>query len=261
MRLAFLFAVSAASLCAQLAAPNESGVSIGHIHLYSADPDVQKKLWVDVLGAQVTHAGTLELLKLPGVFIIASKARAAVEGSDGTSVPHIGFLVKSYAEMKAKLTAGGFQFFSDNPTTKQVNAFIPDKVIVEFTEDATLAIPLKFHHIHIASPDGERGRAWYAKTFGAKPGTRGQFLATFLPGGEVDYRKADAAQAPTKGRALDHIGFEVKGLEAFVKKLQADGYTFEVPYREMPQLDNLKLAFLVDLDGVRIELTEGLAGR
>ena len=29
----------------------------------------------------------------------------------------------------------------------------------------------------------------------------------------------------------------------------------------MPQLDNLKLAFLVDLDGVRIELTEGLAGR
>ena len=199
MRLALLFAVSAASLCAQLAAPNESGVSIGHIHLYSADPEAQKKFWVSVLGAEVTHAGTLELLRLPGVFIIAGKARAAVEGTDGSAVPHIGFLVKSYPEMKAKLSAAGLQFSSDNPTTKQVMAILPDKVIVEFTEDATLKMPLTFHHIHIGTPDGERGRAWYVKTFGARPGMRGNFLATFLPGGEVDFRKADTAQAPDQG--------------------------------------------------------------
>jgi len=261
MRLAILLAASAASLYAQLAPPNESGVSIGHIHLMSADLEAQKKFWVGVLGAEVTHAGTLELLKLPGVFIIAGKARAAVEGSDGSAVPHIGFLVKSYADMRAKLAAAGLQFATDNPNTKQVMAILPDKVIVEFTEDAALKTPLTFHHIHIASPEGERGRAWYAKTFGARPGTRGTFLATFLPGGEVDFRKADTAQAPTKGRALDHIGFEVKGLEAFCKKLQAEGYTFESPYRELAQLDNLKLAFLIDPDGVRIELTEGLAGR
>ena len=107
MRLAFLFAVTAAGLCAQLAAPNESGVSIGHIHLMSADPEAQKKFWVGVLGAEVTHAGALELLKMPGVFIVAGKARAAVEGSEGSSVHHIGFLVKSYADMKAKLSAAG----------------------------------------------------------------------------------------------------------------------------------------------------------
>jgi len=261
MRLALLLAASAASLCAQLAAPNESGVSIGHIHLMSADPEAQKKLWVGVLGAEVTHAGSLELLKLPGVFVIAGKARAAVEGSDGSAVPHFGFLMKSYTEMHAKLSAAGVQFFSDTPNNKQFMAIFPDKVLVEFTEDATLKVPVTFHHIHIATPEGDRGRAWYAKTFGAIPGMRGQFQATRLPGGEVDFRKSETVLPPTKGRALDHIGFEVKGLEAFCKKLQAEGYTFEVPYREMPQLDGLKLAFLVDQDGVRIELTEGLAGR
>jgi catechol 2,3-dioxygenase-like lactoylglutathione lyase family enzyme len=261
MRFALLLAASAVPLCAQLAAPNGSGVSIGHIHLMSADPEVQKKLWVGVLGAEVTHAGSLELLKLPGVFVIAGKSRGAVEGSDGSAVPHFGFLVKSYADMRAKLSAAGVQFSSDNPNTKQIMAIFPDKVLVEFTEDASLKVPLTFHHIHIATPEGERGRAWYAKTFGAVPGVRGQFLADRLPGGEVDFRKSDTALAATKGRALDHIGFEVKGLEAFCKRLQAEGYTFEVSYREMPQFDGLKLAFLVDQDGVRIELTEGLAGR
>jgi catechol 2,3-dioxygenase-like lactoylglutathione lyase family enzyme len=50
----------------------------------------------------------------------------------------------------------------------------------------------------------------------------------------------------------------VKNLEAFCKKLEADGVKLEIPYREMPQLGGLKLAFLVDPEGTRIELTEGL---
>jgi len=34
---------------------------------------------------------------------------------------------------------------------------------------------------------------------------------------------------------------------------------FETPYQEMPQY-GLKVAFITDPDGTRIELTEGLAG-
>ena len=109
--------------------------------------------------------------------------------------------------------------------------------------------------------DPEKPQAWYVKTFGARAGTRGTFLAAFIPGGEVDTRKAQQAEAPTKGRSLDHIGFEVKNLEEFCKKLQAEGMTFDVAYREMPQLGGLKLAFIVDPEGTRIELTEGLAGK
>jgi catechol 2,3-dioxygenase-like lactoylglutathione lyase family enzyme len=104
-------------------------------------------------------------------------------------------------------------------------------------------------------------RDWYVKVFGARPGMRGAFQAAFIPPGEVDFRKAVEPLAPSKGRALDHIGFEIRGLEEFCRKLEADGIKMESPYRAMPQLDGLKIAFLIDPEGTRIELTEGLAGR
>ena len=63
-----------APLAAQLPAPNEAGVSAGHLHMMVRDPAVHKKIWVDVLGAQVVNAGTLELLKLPGIFLVLGKA-------------------------------------------------------------------------------------------------------------------------------------------------------------------------------------------
>jgi catechol 2,3-dioxygenase-like lactoylglutathione lyase family enzyme len=60
----------------------------------------------------------------------------------------------------------------------------------------------------------------------------------------------------TKGRALDHIGFEVKNLDAYVKKLDGLGVKIEAPVRALP--NGIKVAFLTDPWGTYIELTEGL---
>ncbi len=260
MRCLPVYAILTACAFAQLPAPNEAGVSMGHVHLMVADPEVHKKLWTELLGAEVVHAGSLEMLKLPGIFVIAGKARTpAAEGSEGSTVNHFGFLVKSYEEMKAKVSAANLTLAMDNPKTKQIIAYFPDKVRVELTEDPTVNGPARLHHIHLSTPDQEKLREWYLKTFGARAGMRGNFPAAFIPGGEVDFSKAQQPQAPTKGRSLDHIGFEVRNLEAFCRKLQADGVTFEIPYREVPQLGGLKIAFLADPEGTRIELTEGLA--
>jgi catechol 2,3-dioxygenase-like lactoylglutathione lyase family enzyme len=257
-----LLVASTAPLLAQLAAPNDAGVSVGHVHLILADPDGNKKLWVDVLGAQVTSAGSLEMLKLPGVFIVLGKARTApAGGSDGSTVNHFGFLMKSYADTKAKLTAAGITSYPRDVPGKQFIAEFPEKVRVEFTEDPSLKTPITFHHFHLVTSDDETLRAWYLKTFGAKAGKRGDYLAAFVPGGEVDFRKEASSPAPTKGRSLDHIGFEIKGLEAFCKNLQAQGVPFDITYREMPQLGGLKIAFILDPVGTRIELTEGLNTR
>src|SRR5579864_5985120 len=178
MRWLILLAASAASVLAQTAAPNDSGVSIGHMHLVVGDPEAQKKLFAGVLGAQVTNAGSLEMLKLPGVFIVVGKARSAPsDGSDGSTVNHFGFLVQSYANTKAKLSAAGVTSFPiDRPEQKQFIAEFPEKVRVEFTEDSSLQVPIAFHHIHIVTTDVNSLRAWYLKTFGAKPGKRGDFL-------------------------------------------------------------------------------------
>ena len=172
---------------------------------------------------------------------------------------HFGFLVKNLAGVKAKLTAAGVTLAMDRPENKQFIGVFPENVRVEFTEDASLKTPIAFHHIHIATTDQESLRQWYVKTFGGTAGKRGNFPAAMLPGGEVDFLKAESAPAPTKGRSLDHIGFEVKDLEAFCKKLQAEGVTFDMAYREMPQLGGMKIAFILDPVGTRIELTEGLS--
>jgi catechol 2,3-dioxygenase-like lactoylglutathione lyase family enzyme len=116
------------------------------------------------------------------------------------------------------------------------------------------------HHVHLTAPGMEVVKQWYVKTFGAVAGTRRDLPVATFNGSELDFLPAQMPAAPTKGRTLDHIGFEVKNLAAFCKKLEADGVKFDAPYREMPNF-GLKIAFILDPIGTRIELTEGLAGK
>ena len=96
-----------------------------------------------------------------------------------------------------------------------------------------------------------------AKHFGAIPGKRLRFDAADLPGVNLTFSASETPVEPTKGRAMDHIGFEIKGLEAFVKKLEAAGVKFDVPYRKVPAL-GISIAFFTDPWGAYVELTEGL---
>ena len=230
---------------------------MGHIHLVVKDPDAQQKLWADVLGAQASKAGQLNLLKLPGIFVIVSKGEPA-GGSNGSVVNHVGFLVKSYADIKQKLTAANIKLVVDSAQNKQIIAEFPEEVRVEFNEDPSIAAPVTMHHMHLFLADPEAERDWYVKTFGATATTRRNLPAAAIPAGEVDFLKSNQPTAPSKGRSIDHIGFEVKNLEAFCKKLQADGITFDSAFRDVPQI-GLKIAFILDPAGTRIELTEGLA--
>lgn len=250
----FLFAEPAR---AQLPAPNAMGVSSGHIHLMVKDPAAHQKLWVELFGAQVVKSGTLELIKLPGIFLVLGQADRT-EGSVGSTMDHFAFRVKDLAGTSAKLKGAGVTLTRDD--SLEIVATFPDNVKVEFYPAPTMTGSIEHFHIHFYAPDVDGLRAWYAKHFGAATPTATNANAMGVPGMSFSFRKTDAAQAATKGRTLDHIGFEVKDLEAFTKKLAAAGVTFEVPYRDVPGIE-LKLAFLIDPAGTRIELTEGFAKR
>ena len=249
--------VFAARLPAQLPAPNAAGVSAGHMHMMVRDPEGHKKIWVEALGAQVVNSGSLELLKLPGIFLVLGKAEPA-EGSEGSSVDHFAFRAKDLQATKAKLAAAGVPIVREDP--REIVAMFPDKVKVEFYAAPTLGVPLEHYHVHLFTSDPDGLRAWYVKHFGATTTAQGNATITNVPGVDFSFRRTDKPQAATKGRALDHIGFEVKGLEAFCKKLEAEGVTFDAPFRDVPRI-GLKIAFVLDPAGTRIELTEGLAGR
>lgn len=257
------------SLTAQAPAPNKSGVSVSLVHLIVRDPGAHKKLWVDMLGARVTSRGSLELLSLPGLFISLEKGEPAGP-SNGSSVNHVGLWIKDYDSVKAKVSAAQLMVISDNykaegcaaaPGTPacQMTVAFPDGVGVEFTEDKQLASTSAIHHIHMQTTDPEGLRAWYARTLGATAGLRrGTIMAAMFERGEVDFNKAAQAQAPTIGRAINHFGLEVKGLEAFVKRLEAGGVKLDTGLHAVPGT-GIKRAFITDPVGARIELIEGLS--
>ena len=262
MLLASLCIVSANPVFAQLAPYNAEGLTTGHFHMFVNDPEPIKKIFVEMLGGRVTATGSLELISFPGIMVVLGKSRTPpTGGSDGSTVNHVGFKVKDLAPIKAKFAAAGLTLALDNDRAKQIIANFPEGVRVEFTEDTALSTPIAFHHFHLSTPNQEAQRAWYVKMFGGVEGMRGAFPAAMFPAGEADFLKAPAPQAPTKGRSLDHIGFEVKNLEAFCKKLEAAGVTFDLTYREMPALGGLKIAYVLDPEGTRIELTEGFMGK
>jgi len=249
--------ISPESVRAQLPAPNAAGVSAGHIHMMVRDPAAHKKIWVDLFGAQVVRSGSQEFLKLPGIFIALDKAETAA-GSEGSTLDHSAFRVRDLAGTSAALKAAGIPLTRDD--SMEIVATFPDKVKIEFYPAPALSVPIEHFHVHFYAADTDALRAWYVTHFGAAMPTARNANAAGVPGMAFSFRKTDVAQAPTAGRSLDHISFEVRDLEAFCKKLAAAGVTFETPFHEVPGI-GLKVAVLIDPAGTRVELTEGLAGR
>jgi catechol 2,3-dioxygenase-like lactoylglutathione lyase family enzyme len=266
-------------LVAQTAAPNAAGISMGHIHLVVPDPAAMQKVWVDVMGGTPSTAGPLTLVKLRNVFIIITGGANAAgrEGTDGSVVNHVGFSVKSYAATKAKAEAAGLAVRELTPGQQAFVTF-PNNVTVEIQEDTAINGEAEFSHFHLSVPDPNAEREWYIKTFGGEEGQRRKGVkGTKIPGGFVDFlglggrggrgqaKGGAGAEAPpppvlagSKGRVLDHIGFEVKDLKAFTERLAADGQKLDVPLTDATARMGLKIAFITDPNGTYIELTEGL---
>ena len=68
-----LAASAGPSLRAQLAAPGEAGVVMGHVHLAVKDLDAHRRFW-GALGGTPVQNGTLALIQLPGTFVMLRKA-------------------------------------------------------------------------------------------------------------------------------------------------------------------------------------------
>jgi catechol 2,3-dioxygenase-like lactoylglutathione lyase family enzyme/predicted enzyme related to lactoylglutathione lyase len=246
---------------AQVAAPGDSGVSMGHVHFLVPDVDAAKTFWT-AMGGVPGKLGANEVFKFPGVLILVRKGDGTTPAV-GSVVGHIGFHVPDTAAAMAKWKAVGLNTEAgQNPG--QGFVWTPDHLLrVEILEDKTQTVPIAFHHVHFYIADTASTsnvlemQSWYAKMFGAKPGKRGQFDAADLPGVNLTFTKSDTPTVPTKGRMLDHIGFEIVGLEAFCKKAEASGQKFDMPFTKRPDL-GISLAFITDPWGTYIELNEGL---
>lgn len=244
---------------AQLAVPNEKGLTYGHVHLNVSDIELHKQIWVDHFNGVVVQKGSLTAVRLPNM-LVALTATAPSGGSRATVMDHFGFKVRNIEKFLAKWEAAGLP--AEEPfvgAEGQVNAYVmlPDEVRVELQEDQSLSTEISGYHIHFYTPDYESLLAWYVEIFGLEVRPRGSITTTTnAPGMNLSFANSRTPRLPTRGSSLDHIGFEFEDLEAFCKELEAKGIEFVVPYRDIPSI-GLKIAFITDPSGVYIELTQG----
>src|SRR6266851_3400558 len=167
---------------------------------------------------------------------------------------------KLFLGMGAKMfMVGGnplMMFPGVNNRPDQAFVVTPDGVRIEILEDKTQSVPVRNEHVHLFVTEAEipKAQAWYAKTFGGKAGTRNNAAVVDIPGVQIRFAKADTAQVPTRGRILDHIGFDVKDHAAFVKKIEAEGIKLDEPARKTPT--GSSITYITDPWGTRIEIIE-----
>lgn len=251
---------------AQLAPPNPEGVTLAHVHLMVKDVDAQKKFWIDIMGGKLVKNGPLELISFPGVFILLRQSNDATP-PDGAVLDHFGFVVKDMPGLVAKWKAANLKMIpTENPN--EIYVVGPDGVRVEVYGIPRLQNPIEMNHLHYMAFDVPGMQAWYNRAFGAIISeracvgciTKPSLIKTVNVPGNINFSFSVAKEkrAPTKGRSIDHIGFEVKNIEAFVQDLEANGIKMDEQVRQIPNT-KIKIAFLTDPYGTRIELTENLA--
>jgi len=250
---------------AQLAPFNEAGVTFGHVHLSVADPKVHYQLWVEQFGGVVSvgpSQGKFTIVKLPNM-MIAFRATKPTGGTEATALNHFGLKVPSMANAIAKWKAAGYEVQREFKGSEGFpNAFLigPDGLRFELQEDTTLKVPAVAYHLHFQVPEPAKLRDWYVETYGLKASKQGNFEVAEAPGMRLLF--AQSKEAPTmgtRGTTVDHIGFEIRNLAEFLKKLEAKGIKLETAYREVPAI-GLNISYVYDPLNVYIEMTEGYTG-
>src|SRR6516164_4206569 len=209
LALSGILMISAATAWGQPFPPNEAGVTMGHWHLNTRNIEATRKIFM-AMGAAAVQ-GDNARVQFPGVLVIL-REQAPTGGTVGSVVNHVGFIVPNVQESVARWKAAGVPVLpGGNGRLDQAFVVTPDGVRIEILEDKTQSMPIRNEHVHLSVPEGDipKAQAWYAKTFGGKAGTRNNAAVVDLPGVQMRFAKADKAQAPTKGRTLDHIGFDV----------------------------------------------------
>jgi catechol 2,3-dioxygenase-like lactoylglutathione lyase family enzyme len=277
----FVLAWQSGAAFAELAAPNAAGVAMGHVHFYVQDVEANKQFWV-ALGGIAVGNDSVAVIGFPDSLVLLNQ-RESTRGSEDSVVDHFAFRVRSLATIEA----AGIEVELNEQYPGVASVYSPEGERIElfddglatnlgFTVDSGTAdavterhnrkidVPIIAHHIHLYVPEGEveAARDWYARNFGGVKGQRWRYPAVDLPGINLNFSETPAPRAPTLGRRLDHIGFEIENLEAFCKKLEADGLVFDLPYRKQSTSSSaFGVAFLTDPWGTTIELTEGLRAR
>ncbi len=277
--LALLASVPAARLSAQLL-DADAPIRVSHYHLNVTSIDEHKKFWVDALGGTAMKIGSTEAVRFGDVFLLLQQVKPNGP-TRGTTFDHIGFAVPNVPEFAKAIVSRGYGRTVGRETAAGANTGVPaapspiygqfeyllgpDGVKIELvTNKVPNAPPIVHHHVHFINTQYVEMGRWYMKALNAteRPGTTDFFFGADLPG--IGYMLnffhwvLPDPQVGTLGRAVDHVGFEVRNLKEFLTTLPAKGIKLTTPLTSDAALGGVQTAVVTDPWGTVVELTEGL---
>jgi len=261
----------------------DAPVVVGHFHMDVTSVAEHRKFWVDTLGGTPAMIGSADVVRFPGI-VLFFDAKKPGGPNRGTAFDHIGFAVPDVPAVTTRVVAAGYKLTSGRePVLGQEAAAAqgtqapygrfsyilgPDGAKVELVTSAEKEpAPIVYHHIHFINKQYVEMQQWYMKAFNAtlRPGQTDFFIGADLPGVgySLNFFRWEGDQSvthvATKGRATDHVGFEVRNLPEFVKQLEGKGIKLTEGYKKSNKdMGGVATAMITDPWGVRIELTEGL---
>jgi catechol 2,3-dioxygenase-like lactoylglutathione lyase family enzyme len=262
-RLAFAITIvltASRSARAQLLPADAAGLTMGHVHLNVRDVEAHKRFWVEQIGARPVKLGSWEGVSIPGMLIFFRR-QDPTGPVTGEVINHMGLKVRRLSDLLAVFQKGGSKTEAvriGRENTPQTYVIGPEEFRIELVEDGSLATPVASHHLHFFIQDPYDVKRFYVEKLRLTAAMRGPYESGDLPGINLSFAPNHAGPTvPTRGRSLDHIGFEVKDLAAYCRKLEAAGVKMDAPYHRLPDAP-LAAASLTDPWGASIELTEGL---
>ena len=252
-----IVAVLFGSLIGALPAAAQSA-DYGHVHMNVPAP-------FEAVDWYIEHMGCAAFARKDACMIGTTELRFAEgdpsEGSEGSSIDHIGF---SFADLPGKMTAleaAGIKILEPirEPEGFFKLAFVEDPwgTKIEVVEDP---VSLGFHHVHLVSDQPGQVLAWYSSTFGGENARFKGVLDALRYGSVwllVTPTPEGATLVPSQGRSVDHLGFNYADLDQAAVRIRSQGVEMTDP---TPYTDSIgvrrKFAFIVGPNDVRIELIQ-----
>lgn len=262
------FAVGAAIVCAILAgaSPHVTAQAVetlpyDHIHLNVPAPAEAFQWYLKNIGGTVNDEAPNRISYGTTRFMFLNSKTALP--SAGSAVDHIGFSFPDLEGKVKELEANGVTLegpIRDLPGIFKI-AFAVDPwgTRLELVQDSEL---LGLHHVHMRAPNPEDTFKWLLTNFGGeRTALKGKIDAIRYAAPDFStvwilVTKGEAT--PSKGRAIDHIGWRVKDLNAKVTELTGKSVTMETQPRALPLPNKTTIyyAYVEGPSGARIELVQ-----
>jgi catechol 2,3-dioxygenase-like lactoylglutathione lyase family enzyme len=230
-----------------------------HVHMAVSDPTKAAAWWQEHIGGEFVD-DLKERLLFGRTRIMFLRGNEKTQPSAGSAVDHLGF---SYPDLGAKLKeleAAGAKI--EGPARdvqglfKLAFAVDPWGTRLELVQDTEL---LGFHHVHLRAVDPDASYKWYLAQFGGeRMPLKGRLDAIRYPGAPYVWLLITKGEnRPSRGSAIDHIGWRAIKLDAKVTELKGKSITMETEQRPL-KLPNgtIQFAYVVGPDGTRVELVE-----